>query len=264
MVTTTSSTYHLVIDEIGPVDVAVTQSGEGRPFLILHGGAGPQSVTAFADLLAVRGSATVISPTHPGFGGTPRPEALNTARGLASLYAALLDHLDIDDVTVIGNSIGGWIASELALLQSPRVRGLILVSAVGIDVADHPVVDFFSLTLDQVFQLSYHDPEPFRIDPSTLPAAAQAIAAANRAALAVYGSSMTDPGLLARLSAIRIPTLVLWGESDEIVVPGYGRAFAEAIPDAEFRLLTETGHVPQIETPEQLLLAVRDFAGARP
>jgi pimeloyl-ACP methyl ester carboxylesterase len=141
---------------------------------------------------------------------------------------------------------------------------LILVSAVGIDVADHPVVDFFSLTLDQVFQLSYHDPEPFRIDPTALPAAAQATAAANRAALAVYGNSMTDPSLLARLSAISIPTLVLWGESDEIVVPDYGRAYAEAIPDAQFRLLTETGHVPQIETPEQLLLAVDGFAGTRP
>jgi hypothetical protein len=68
-------------------------------------------------------------------------------------------------------------------------------------------------------------------------------------ALAVYGSSMTDFSLLARLSAISIPTLVLWGERDEIVGPDYGRPFAEAIPNAEFRLLTQTGHVPQIETP---------------
>ena len=63
---------------------------------------------------------------------------------------------------MVGNSIGGWIAAEMALLASPRVGRIILVDAVGIEVPGHPVADFFSLTLDQVFQLSYCNPEPFR------------------------------------------------------------------------------------------------------
>jgi pimeloyl-ACP methyl ester carboxylesterase len=63
------------------------------------------------------------------------------------------------------------------------------------------------------------------------------------------------------LSAIETPTLVLWGDSDQIVDPGYGRAFAAAIPGARFQLLTDTGHLPQIETPDQVLQAVWDFAG---
>jgi len=69
------------------------------------------------------------------------------------LYAELIVELGLDDVTVVGNSIGGWIAAEMALLKSPRISRIILVNAVGIEVPGHPVADFFSLTLDQVFQL---------------------------------------------------------------------------------------------------------------
>ena len=132
---------------------------------------------------------------------------------------------------MIGNSIGGWITAEMALLASPRVSGVVLVDAVGIEVPGHPIADFFSLTMDQVFTLSFHNPEPFRIDPATLPPAAQAIAAGNRAALAAYaGAAMSDPTLAGRLARLELPTLVLWGDSDQIVDPGYGRAYAAAIP----------------------------------
>ena len=96
------------------------EAGTGRPVLLLHGGAGPQSVTGFADLLAQRAPAHVIAPTHPGFGGTPRPESLDSIRGLAELYVGMLADLDLTDVTVIGNSIGGWITAEMALLDSPN------------------------------------------------------------------------------------------------------------------------------------------------
>jgi len=257
------TTYSVKLDGIGPVDVTVDEQGEGRPVLLLHGGGGPDTVAGFGTLLAEAKPARVIRPVHPGFGGTPRPEALHTVGGLAALYVALLDRLGVDDVTVVGNSIGGWIAAEMALLSSPRVSGIILINAVGIEVPGHPVADFFSLTMDQVFQLSFYNPVPFRIDPSTLPPAAQAVAAGNRATLATYaGTAMLDPTLAGRLAAAATPTLVLWGDSDQIVDPDYGRAFAAAIPGARFRLLTDTGHMPQIETPDQALQAVWDFAGA--
>ena len=99
------------------------------------------------------------------------PSASTASRTLARLYGALLDRLDLENVTVIGNSIGGWIAAEMALLGSPRIGGLVLVDAAGIEVEGHPAADFFSLSLDEVAQLSYHDPVRFRIDPSTMPEA---------------------------------------------------------------------------------------------
>ena len=252
----------------GQVEVTVADYGSGQPFLLLHGGAGPQSVTGFAEKFAGAHQVRVLVPTHPGFGGTPRPEALGSIPGLAALYDTLLDQLDLADVTVIGNSIGGWITAEIALRKSPRVSGIVLIDAVGIEVPGHPVADCFSLTMDQVFTLSFHNPEPFRIDPATLPPAAQAVAAGNRAAIAAYtGASMTDPTLTGRLGSLEIPALVLWGDSDGIVDADYGRAYATAIPMARFQLLTATGHSPQLETPGQVDRAVwgsasTDFSGA--
>ena len=257
----TTTTHTLILAGIGPVEVTTDERGEGRPFLLLHGGGGPQTVGGFAELLSTTQHARVITPIHPGFGGTARPDALHNIAGLAALYAALLDQLGLHDVTVIGNSIGGWIAAELALLSPERLSGVVLVDAAGIEVPGHPIADFFSLTMDQVAQLSYHDPNAFRINPATLPPAAQAAMAGNRAALAVYaGRSMLDPTLRGRLAGITVPTLVLWGDSDQIVDPTYGRAYAAAIPGAQFQLLIATGHLPQLETPDQFLRAVWAFA----
>jgi pimeloyl-ACP methyl ester carboxylesterase len=257
----TTTTHQITLAGSGQVDVTVDDRGQGRPFLLLHGGAGPQSVTGFAGLLAEREHARTITPTHPGFGGTRRPDWLNSVAGLAMLYRELLEQLELQDVTVIGNSIGGWIAAELGVLGTPRISGIVLVDAAGIEVKGHPVADIFPLTLDELSQLSYHDPATFRVDPAALTEEQQAGMAANRAVLRVYGGqpSMADPTLRGRLGRITVPALVLWGDSDQIVDADYGRAYAAAIPGARFQLLPATGHVPQIETPAQLLQAIAAF-----
>src|SRR5207253_7029316 len=108
---TTTTTRSLTVERMGDVDLTFTERGRGRPFVILHGGAGPLSVSGFADLLAETEHVRVITPTHPGFGGTPRPDKLASIRALAALYVELLDRLQLTDVTVIGNSIGGWIGA---------------------------------------------------------------------------------------------------------------------------------------------------------
>ena len=131
-------------------------------------------------------------PDPPRLRRHPRPEALNSIGGLAALYNALLDQLDLQDVTVIGNSIGGWITAEIALLKSPRVSGIVLIDAVGIEVPGHPVADFFSLTMDQVFAAQLPQPRAVPHRPATLPPAAQAIAAGNRAAISVYAGAADD------------------------------------------------------------------------
>lgn len=202
----------------------------------------------------------VLTPIHPGFGGTPRPDGLHSVAGLAALYSALLDELGLTDVTVIGNSLGGWVAAELALLGSPRMSGMVLLDAVGIELEDHAVADVSGLPVSEIQALSFHDPTPFRVDPTTIPDTQKAIMAANGEALAVYAGSpaMADPTLLGRLSGISIPTLVLWGESDRIVEPAYGRAYAAAMEGARFEVLPATGHVPQMETPDLVLQALRD------
>jgi pimeloyl-ACP methyl ester carboxylesterase/mannose-6-phosphate isomerase-like protein (cupin superfamily) len=255
----TTATYSVVADGLGPVPVTVTERGAGHPFLLLHGGAGPQSVAAFAEMLAKSG-ARVLVPVHPGFGGTPRPEYLHTMRGLALTYLRLLDDLDLTGVTVIGNSIGGWIAAEMAIQASPRIAGVVLADAGGLQLDDYPGADFFSLTPDQVTDLAYYRPDKFRIDVATLPDQQKAAMAGNRAALQDYTEAgLTDPGLLGRLGEVRVPTLVVWGEADRIYPPQHGEAFAKAIPGARLVTVPEAGHLPQLEAPEALLAIVLDF-----
>jgi len=256
-----TTTLDVTVDGIGPVPVTVTEHGAGRPFLLLHGGAGPQSVDGFAGLLASEEPARVLVPTHPGFGGTPRPDGLDSIGSLARLYTRMLDELGLTGVTVVGNSIDGWIAAEIAVLGNPRVSGVVLVDAAGLELADSPIADFFSLTMDQVADLSYYRPDAFRLDLDHMPEQQKAMMAANRAALGVYaGQAMADPGLLDRLASVTVPVLVIWGEADRIIPVEHGRAYAKAIPNARFLLLPESGHLPQLEAPDRLLAAVRDFA----
>jgi pimeloyl-ACP methyl ester carboxylesterase len=119
------------------------------------------------------------------------------------------------------------------------------------------------MTLDELMSRSYHDPKPFRIDPASMTDNQRAIIAANRATLNVYAPVMTDKTLARRLAKVAVPVLVISGESDRIVDPEYGRAYAAAIPGAEFVLLAGTGHLPQVETPELLLETVWNYVQAR-
>ena len=258
-----TKTYHVPLGA-STVDLVVEERGEGQPFLLLHGGAGPQSMSRFAGLLAERHHARALTPTHPGFAKTARPDGLKSPKDLAELYAAFLKQLGLNGVTVVGNSVGGWIAAELALLATPQVSRIALVGGVGIEIAGHPVQDISKLTLDQVMSLSYYNPEPFRIDPTKMTEEQRVIAASNRTALQVYAPRNSDPTLLSRISKISLPVLVVSGEADRIVPSEYGRAWAKAIPGAEFQLLPRTGHVPQIETPELLLETVWSFGQGVP
>lgn len=244
----------------GEFSVKIAQVGRGRPVLVLHGGGGQPTVTGFAQLLAHEHPVRLYVPTHPGFGGEQAHPALSGIAELALLYVALLDELDLTGVTVIGSSIGGWIAAEMMLLESPRIESAVLIDAVGAQVANHPVVDFFSLTFPEIAEHSYFEPEKFRIDPSVLTEQQRTILGSNRAALQAYvGAGMEDPTLLARLSSVSVPTRVIWGAADRIADPDYGRALAGAIPGADFVVLPRTGHLPQIETPAQVVDTVWEF-----
>ncbi|MDL4814494.1 alpha/beta fold hydrolase [Actinomadura opuntiae] len=250
---------YLLSTSLGDVPLTVNESGKGKPVLLLHGGAGHNSVSGFAELLAGRSRRTFV-PVHPGFGGTPRPAKLDSIRALADLYARLLEELALENVTVIGSSIGGWIAAELALVAAGRLEALVLLDAAGLDSAEHPAADFFSLPFDQVIELSYADPDAYRVDLSTLTGEQRAIAAGNRDALLAYGGeSMADPSLKDRLAAISTPTLVLWGEADRMMTPEYGREYARAIPGSRFHIVERAGHLPQIEAPGAVLELFEEF-----
>ncbi|GAB3928832.1 alpha/beta hydrolase [Microlunatus endophyticus] len=250
------TTVPVTITEYGPADAS-------PPVLFLHGGAGPQSFDAFARSFAETHNARVIIPTHPGFAGTERHPALNTITDLARLYVALLEHERLDNPVVVGNSVGGWIAAEIAALTSATLSRLVVVDAAGLAVADHPVPDVFALDFGQIAELSYADPDRFRVDPTTLPPAVRAAMAAGMQALHDYaGAEMADPTLTDRLAKITVPTLVVWGDHDRMIDPEIGKAYAASIPGARFELISDTGHLPQLEAPRTFAALLGDFIAA--
>jgi len=238
------------------VEVTIQDRDRTRPYLLLHGGGGAATMAGFADLLAERTHSRVLLPTHPGFGGTPKAAALTGVTALAQAYVALLEQLDVTDVTVIGNSFGGWLAAEIALQQSPRVSGAVIVDGAGIAVENHPVTDVRGLSLAEIQAYSWHDPSKAPAPPST---GGTGPSPDVQALIGYTGPVMTDPTLLSRLGGIDLPVHVIWGESDRIVDPEYGKAYAAAIPKATFTLLPRTGHLPQLETPDELLGALLDL-----
>lgn len=241
--------------------LTVTDQGTGRPYLLLHGGAGPHSMAGLAGALAPTGRTLV--PTHPKFEGQPRPEWFRSIADLATAYLALLERLDLHEVVVVGNSVGGWLAAKIGLRASPRVAALVLLNAVGLDPtpASGPIADLFALPPAEQAAHIFHDPTPFAR--ALVPASpeAAAVLAANQQALRVYGGEHVtyDPRLRTRLPHLRVPTLVLWGESDRIVTPAYGQQFADLIPHAQFALLPQAGHLPQLERLADVVAHLHDF-----
>ncbi|GGM76812.1 alpha/beta hydrolase [Lentzea pudingi] len=222
-----------------------------RTHLLLHGGGGAPTMTSFATLLAERTGTQVLAPVHPGFGGTPKPAGLTGVRELARYYVEMLDSSDLTDVVVVGNSFGGWLAAEIALLASPRVSGAMIVNGIGVEVDGHPMTDVRGLSVAEIRSFSFHDPSKLPVPPTGAGPSPDV-----RALVGYAGPSMSDPTLLGRLAGVTIPVHVLWGESDRIVDPAYGKAFAAAIPSATFTLLPRTGHLPQVETPDELVAAM--------
>ena len=172
------------------LDVTIDEHGTAAQaprtgVLLLHGGAGPRSVAGLAAMLSEH--AYVVVPTHPGFDGTPRVPWLDSAADLADAYLDLLEELGLDVVMVIGNSIGGWIASEMALRDiHGRVTSLVLLNANGIR-PDSPaqVTDIRGLPPQAIGRLSFHNPA-LRPDPAAMTAEQRAVMAANQQVLAVY------------------------------------------------------------------------------
>jgi pimeloyl-ACP methyl ester carboxylesterase len=237
--------------------VEPVETGTGRPVLLLHGGGGPFTTALLAQHL---GETThVIAPTHPGFNGTPRDESITSVRALADVYGQYLIDQDLHDVLVVGSSMGGWLAAELALgSAADRIGGIVLINGVGVQVEGHPVRSLAGMTPQEIAQYSFHDPSKLRVPPPT--SEGLAIAQGNSATLAALaGQDMVDATLLGRLGAVNAPALVIWGESDRVVDTDYGHAFAAAIPDARFELIPNAGHLPYLENAPAVFAALDPF-----
>ncbi len=251
--------------DVRGIAVELAKRGAGTALLYLHPHIGLRGADAVLDALARR--FTVYAPSHPGFGRSALPRSITTVDDLAYFYLDLIEQLDLDRVTIVGSSFGGWLAAEIAIKASPRLTRLVLIDALGIRISPEPnnpdIVDFFATKQAELDRLAYHDPKHALLDHNGMSEEDAYIHFRNRESAALFGWSpyMNNPKLRDRLHRIHVPTLVLWGESDHIATANYGRRFAEAIPGARYDLIEHAGHFPHIEQPYAVTERIIAFAG---
>jgi pimeloyl-ACP methyl ester carboxylesterase len=252
------NTERMTVNEF---ELDVLRRGRGAPVVLLHGMDAVSPKAPFLDLLARH--VEVIAPSAPGFGNSPRPQDFDTIYDLVHLYLALLDQLPYEKVTLMGLSFGGWLAAEVAVASCHRIANLVLVDPVGIKLGgreERDILDVFNTHPDEVRRKSWADPTKAP-NYDAMTDEELVIHAKNWESLCLYAwhPYMYNPQLKQWLGRISVPTLMLWGDQDGIVTQDYGRAYANLIPGAEFRLIENSGHHPEEEQPERFVQAVMAF-----
>lgn len=245
--------------------IEALRAGDGEQVLILHDVEYLNQPYQFLKLLAE--CFTVISPSHPGFGTSDLPASFDSVADIAYFYLDMLD--ETGPTHVIGMGFGGWVAAEMAVRCHHNMRRLVLVDAVGIKTADRETVeiaDTFVMYPEDFLESAWHDAtraEAHMKLPGlrTHPEDVLRTLLRNRESAALFGWNpfMHNPKLAGRLHRIKVPTLVVWGESDKVVTSDYGRAYADSIPDSHFEVIEAAGHYPQLEQPDRFAELVIGF-----
>jgi len=250
--------------DVGGESLHVLRGGAGEPLLFLHGAGGAGFWLPFFDRLAERFD--VIAPTHPGFGRSSDMEStIEAMDDLVYFYLDLIDRLELHDINLVGTSLGGWLAAELAVTQPQRFRRLVLMAPVGLELPEAPVKDMFGMSPDETVAAVFHDPsiaaQIFPAEPDldfVLGLYREKITFAKLA----WNPYCANPKLERRLHRISAPTLVLWGEQDELVPIAHGRRYVERIPNASLKTIPNVSHGSFIEDPEATAGLILDFLQA--
>ena len=209
--------------------------------MYLHSAGGETEWTTFHERLAER--FTVYLPAHPGFAESEGLKQIDDIHDLAWHYVDLLDTLELQKVPIVGFSLGGWLAVELAILRPDRVEKLFIVNAAGLHVDGAPMGELFVNDLDQLRELVFYDPQspavqlamPISLDDDRIPHWIRARKATERICKDPY---LHNPRLPAQLRRVECPTMVLWGREDRLIPLAHGEFFAQHIPALPSRFST--------------------------
>jgi len=248
--------------KVADVDLELFESGQGSPVLFLHGASGFDQKQPFVAPLAAR--RRLIAPSHSGFGKSSLPEWLDSVDDIAHIYLELLDTLDLGQVDIVGCSIGGWIAAEIATKSPERVRRLVMAGPVGVKVGSADkldIPDIFAMPQADVQKLLFHDPVRMTPDIRKMSDDELAVMFRNRETLAllVWEPWMHNTKLKWRLHRVKSPALFIRGSSDGLVSDDYLKAYAALLPNARTLTIPAAGHAPHLEQPEAFASAVLEF-----
>ena len=247
---------------IAGVEIEMLERGQGAPILYLHGGGGIGSDVSFLELLAK--GRRVLAPSHPGFGKSSLPDWLDSVDDIAHIYLELMDRLGLTRVDLVGFSVGGWIAAEIATKVPERLVRLALIGPVGVktgspDKLDIP--DVFAMPQDKLDRLRFHDPRKNPVHLGSMSEEELNIVARNSETLALltWEPYMHNPKLKHRLHRVTVPTLFVRGAQDGIVSAEYLERYAALVPKSKIETIAEAGHLPHVEQLEATASKVLGF-----
>jgi pimeloyl-ACP methyl ester carboxylesterase len=207
----------------------------------------------------------VIAPDHPGFGSSDTPDWIETVGDMAYFYLDFLKAMQLRDVHLVGNSLGGWIAAEMAVRSTDRLKTVTLASAVGIHVEGITRPDIFLMNPRQLAESIFADPELAKkrnANPPTEQEAATLMKNRFMTARLSWQPRSHNPDLPKWLHRIDVPSLILWGDSDRLVPLAFGEEYHRLIPASRLEVLERCGHLPQVERSAEFVDRVAQFARA--
>lgn len=240
----------------------VLRGGSGPPLLYLHGARGGGAWLPFMERLARRFE--VVAPEHPGFGRSDTPGWFDNIHDVAYFYLGLMQALGLRGAHLVGSSLGGWIAAEIAVRSTERLASLTLIGSAGIQVKGVPRADTFLWTEEEATRNLFHDQALAERALASEPDEAEVERQLkNRFAVArlAWAPRFFDPHLSKWLHRIDVPTLVVWGREDRVVPPAHAERFAELVPGARLEVFERCGHLPQIEQAEAFCRVFTEFTG---
>lgn len=243
--------------------IRLMRGGAGEPLVVLHGASGLNQLP-FMQMLSQRFD--VIAPEHPGFGESDTPDWLDTVHDLAYFYLDLFAEQKLEAVHLVGLSLGGWVAAELAVRSTARLASLTLAGAAGLAVEGAPQIDPFLRSEEERLRDFFYDAKAADaiVARATRPEY-EDTALKNRATVArlTWQPRSHDPHLAKWLHRIDVPTLLIWGDHDRMFPHQHALAYQRSIPAAQLHIVPDCGHVPHIEKPDAFVAALEAFLGAR-
>lgn len=249
--------------EVAETKLRLLRGGTGEPLLVLHGAGGNRGWLQYLHSLA--GRFQVYAPDHPAFGASDRPEWIASVPDLACFYLWALEDLGLSRVRVIGFSLGGWLAAEMAVMCPQLFERLVLVGAAGVKPTHGEITDIFLLSPDDLTAKMFHDPkqapEYEQIYGRQPTPDEQDLLNRNRemAARIAWKPYMHDPRLPSLLHRLRLPTLVVWGRQDAIVPVNCAELYHQNIRGSRLVIIDQCGHSPQIEKPQEFVNIITEF-----
>ena len=245
---------------VGGHPLTVRRGGSGETLLLLHGANGNMSWLPIFEALAEHYD--VIMPDHPGYGDSLLPDGIDSISDVAYFYLDFIEGLGLAGFHLAGHSMGGWIAAEIAVRDSHRLKSLTLVSAAGIRVDGTPMGDLFLWTPEETMRAVFADEALIAERLAHTPSEQElGVMLKNRETTArfCWSPRFHNPDLRKWLHRIRIPTLILWGDSDGIFPEPYAHAYHELIPGSELTVYPHCGHQPMSEAEDAFLERVTTF-----